>query len=264
MQRIFCTTDTHGCNKQLNTALRDASFDFDSDKLIHLGDITDRGPDSFGVVETLLKVKNLIAIRGNHDAAVLEFINTGYHSFGWMHGAYKTVMSYINAQDITYDEVSFAQKLSGISTNFAPKHMPESHRNFFKNQVRCYVDEQNRLFIHAGYDPMEPLEHQTDSTLYWDRDLVQGLAYTYEMGGSIDRYPDVNDFKRVFVGHTPTIVFKRHHDKLSPLWLPGGAPFNDAMYMGQLVNLDTGICFGNKLTLIDITDDDDHIIYTAT
>ena len=262
--RTFVTTDTHGCNKELNEVLSLANFDFNNDILVHIGDCTDRGPDSFGVIETLLKIKNLISIRGNHDEWMLQFITQGYHPSLNHNGVYKTFVSYMQSLELDYDEAHLVQKMSGISTNFSPKHMPTSHKNFFKNQRLYYVDDQNRLFVHAGFDPMEKIQHQNKQDLVWDRTLVQRLGERYEDGEVIDNFPDVNFFKRIFVGHTPTIIFKEKVDKVSPIWLPGGVPFSKPMYMGQLVNLDTGCCFGNHLSLIDITDDDNHILYQSS
>lgn len=261
MQRTFTTTDTHGCFKELRECLDLSGFRYDEDRLIHIGDITDRGPDSFLVVEELLKIKNLIAIRGNHDEWMLDFIKTSRHPSLNHNGVYKTILSYAQAQDMSYEDLYVNQKMSGISTNFEPRHMPKTHRDFFKNQINYYIDRENRLFVHAGYDPMELIETQHTNTLIWERDLVQGLARQLEVAGEVKNYPDVNNFKRIFVGHTPTIIFKKHHDKLSPLWLPGGVPYSEPMYMGQLVDCDTGCCFGGKLSLIDITDDDNHILY---
>jgi serine/threonine protein phosphatase 1 len=259
--RTFVTTDTHGCFKEFRQVLDAAQFKYDEDILIHLGDCTDRGPCSFHVIEELLKIKNLIAVRGNHDEYIRNFINTGYHP--WEHGSYKTVLSYVQALELTYEEVHVNQKMSGISTNFEPRHMPKSHRDFFINQIDYYIDKDNRLFVHGGYDPLEPFEQQTRMTFLWDRELIERQAYYLEMGSEPEKYPDVNDFKRVFIGHTPTIIFKMSVDKLSPIWLPGGVPFTEPMYMGQLVDLDTGCCFGNKLSLIDISDDENHILYQS-
>lgn len=260
--RTFVTTDTHGCNRELNETLDLAKFDFDNDILVHLGDCTDRGPDSFGVIETLLKIKNLIPVMGNHDVYFNDFIKGDYHA--WQHGSHKTVMSYFAGQNMSYPKYFVHQKLSGISTNFERKHIPQTHKDFFASQKAYHIDAENRLFVHAGYDPTQFIEVQSTTQLTWDRELVEHYASYIEDGKVVERFGDVNNFKRVFIGHTPTIIFKKRENKVSPLWLPGGIPFNEPMYMGQLVNLDTGCCFGNRLSLIDITDDENHILYQSS
>jgi serine/threonine protein phosphatase 1 len=262
--KIYVTTDSHGCNKELQEVLQLGGFNFNRDTLIHIGDCTDRGPDSYGVIETLLSIRNLISIQGNHDYYMKHFIETGYHP--WKHGSYKTVISYIDALELTYEEVSFVQKPGGVSTNFKPHHIPKSHRNFFLNQIPYYIDSQNRLFVHGGYDPLEVIEIQSSDSLTWDRELVERQAEYLEQGIEAPHYYDVNEFKRIFVGHTPTIVFKNrlNSNTLDADWLPYGTPFTKPMYMGQLVDIDTGCCFGGKLSLIDITDEDNHILYQSS
>jgi serine/threonine protein phosphatase 1 len=262
--RTFTTTDTHGCNEELRECLELAGFRYDKDVLIHIGDCTDRGPDSYGVIETLLSIKNLIAIRGNHDSYIETFIKTGYHP--WEHGSHHTLLSYINGLELPYPEIKvhYRGRSGGAISNFTAQHMPITHRNFFLHtQVDYYVDSQNRLFVHGGYDPMEKIEEQHSSFLSWDRELVQHLASFVENDKEPPAYADVNFFKRVFVGHTPTLVFKKFIDRAQPfkIWKPEDANFTEPMYMAQLVNLDTGCCFGGKLSVIDITDDDNHILY---
>ena len=244
--RIFVHSDTHGHNKELNEVLKLARFDFNRDTLIHIGDCVDRGPDSYNVIETLLKIKNLIAIQGNHDYYLLNFIETGYHP--WEHGSHKTAMSYAKNSDDSHN-ITFVQKMSGVSTNFNRSHIPESHKKFFRTQLPYYVDKTNRLFVHGGYEPMEPIETQSEQNLTWDRDLVEKLymLQSANIGNKLENYPDVNNFKRVFVGHTPTNYLQKGCVK--------------PMYLAQLVDIDTGRCFGGKLTLIDITDDNNHVLY---
>jgi len=263
--RIFVTTDSHGCNKELCEVLELSEFKRGVDTLIHIGDCTDRGPDSYGVIETLLSIPNLIAIQGNHDYHMKYFIETGYHP--WEHKSCKTIESYINSLELEAEGVYWTLKWKKhISTNFEPRHMPKTHRDFFLNQLPYYIDGQNRLFVHGGYDPMMKIEEQSPNFIIWDRDLVQHLGSFWEDNRPVSNYPDINCFKRVFIGHTPTITFKKktQDNKLDSNWLPSGALNTKPMYLGQLVNLDTGCVFGGKLSLIDITNDEEHILYQNT
>lgn len=220
MTKIFCTTDTHGCAYELRKALEMANFDYEKDTLIHLGDCIDRGPDSKGVIDLLLSIKNLIAVRGNHDDWLREYIDGGSHGSNWNHGASKTFVSYLENNTIV---------------------IPQSHKDFFKNQVNYYVDNQNRLFVHAGYNRYHIMQEQIGYILFWDRDL------TYKaLDCKKKRLSDINNFKRVFIGHETT---HRVNGSTVPI------------YAAQVVNLDTGVAYGGKLSLIDITDDSNHILY---
>jgi len=235
MKRTFVTSDTHGCYLQLHNCLVQANFDYDEDTLIHCGDIVDRGPDSKKVIDLLLQIKNLVALRGNHDEWMLEWINTGFHPGNWGHGGSATILSYIEPGE---------DKMIDI---------PETHKEFFRNQQKYYIDDQNRFFVHAGYNRDYLVDLQHESTFYWDRHLVMEMMSTSD---DVKKMWDANDFSRVFFGHTPTINWKDKNGK--PKTLP--------IYKAQYVQIDTGGCFKQfegKITLLDITDDANHILYQS-
>lgn len=217
--RTFVTTDTHGESERLKECLGKADFNYQEDTLIHLGDCVDRGPDSFGVVELLLSIKNLVAIRGNHDDWFNMYLKSGQHPAPGF--AQITIQSYI-------DNVA--------------NQIPKSHRDFFTNQINYFVDDKNRLFLHAGYMPFLRIKEQNDSSLFWDRELIEAVQDLKEG----ERYNDVNNFSEVFIGHTPTLSFGEKKDY--------------PVKLGQLWNLDTGGVFGGKITVLDITNEN-YIIY---
>jgi serine/threonine protein phosphatase 1 len=225
MSRIFVTTDTHGELEKLKDCLQQVNFNNEEDELIHIGDVVDRGPDSYGVVELLLSIKNLISIRGNHDEWMLTFINTNKHP----------AMGYFEATLRSY------HKGSGPTLR-----IPETHKEFFRRQVNYHIDKDNNLFVHAGINPYEFLQEQYEDDFYWDRELIR-RAMLLEDG---EKLMDVNGFKQIFIGHTPTISFKYHPENDKPI------------YAGQVIDCDTGGCFGGKISLIDITTDN-HILYQS-
>lgn len=226
--RTFVTTDTHGELEKFTSILKQANFNFEVDKLIHLGDCIDRGPESEGVVDLLLKVKNLISIRGNHDAWMLEFIESGIHP------------------GPTFFKETIASYQKGLDIAFTPDLISPAHKAFFKSQIDYYVDEQNRCFCHAGIRLDSLIQNQDSSEFYWDRDLVKKAM---PMRSSNEMLRDRNNFKQIFIGHTPTFN-----------WKEDGIPITTPIYAAQVVNLDTGGAYGYKLSLIDITTDQ-HVLY---
>src|SRR3954463_11457294 len=60
--RVYAVGDIHGCRNQLDRLMdaieADAQSWFGSKYLIFLGDYCDRGPDSKGVIDRLLKIGN--------------------------------------------------------------------------------------------------------------------------------------------------------------------------------------------------------------
>ena len=63
-QKLFVMTDLHGCSLAMNRLLK--HYDGQS-KVVFLGDAIDRGPDSFGVIKTLIDL-DAICLLGNHES----------------------------------------------------------------------------------------------------------------------------------------------------------------------------------------------------
>ena len=64
--RDFIIGDLHGCLSQLNELLAHVGFNPTTDRLFSVGDLIDRGPDSFGCFQ-LLNQPWFHAVRGNHE-----------------------------------------------------------------------------------------------------------------------------------------------------------------------------------------------------
>lgn len=237
-QRTFVATDTHGYAAELKNCLEQAEFDYKVDKLIHLGDVVDRGPDSKGVVDLLLSIDNRVCVRGNHDEVFRKWIYTGRHDFQWLQGGQQTIDSYVGKQ------ARYMTKLD----------IPKTHIEFFDTQVSYYVDDQNRLFVHGGYDRHTLISEQDPHQLFWNRELFGYAANVEEfVSESPIRLFDVNKFSRVFIGHTTTTDLVNDDGSIKTV----------PLYGGQVVGLDTGKCYGGKISLIDITDDAAHVLYQA-
>lgn len=70
--RDFVVGDIHGCFNTLNSLLEQAGFDPQHDRLLSVGDLVDRGPDSATVLTWLAKPW-LYAVRGNHEQMAIDF-----------------------------------------------------------------------------------------------------------------------------------------------------------------------------------------------
>lgn len=69
--RDFVVGDIHGHTDLLEIMLRDVAFDGEKDRLISVGDLIDRGPDSLGALEYLEKPW-FYCVRGNHEDLLIE------------------------------------------------------------------------------------------------------------------------------------------------------------------------------------------------
>ena len=216
--KTYIIADIHGHYDKLLACLQFVNFDYENDKLIQLGDVVDRGPDSYMCIEELLKIKNLIAIQGNHDECWLKSLLKGEPEQGllWRQGAKETYQSYLK---------------HGVN--------PEIHLQFFINQVKFYIDEERRYFVHGGFNRHYAIDKQLDNTVYtWDRDLFsQALSYK-NMTEEAKKYPFKihGKPKEIFIGHTPTIYWD--------ITIP--------MKAANIWNLDTGCGKGGLLTIMDL------------
>ncbi|RYF96493.1 MAG: serine/threonine protein phosphatase [Chitinophagaceae bacterium] len=222
MQRTIVIGDIHGALKALNGLMSEIKPTTD-DLFIFLGDYVDGWPDSAQVVEFLLDFRNTNKcrfIRGNHDVWCENWLNGAKAEPIWLqHGGKATIESYQNLPD---------------------DHKPD-HRDFFAALENYIIDDQNRLFIHAGFSSMDGPAGEFKNGMYsWDRSLwEQALKLeqtsALEPGGFPEKYKLFNE---VFIGHTPTIFYQID------------TPFKAL----NVINIDTGAGFNGKLSAMDIND----------
>jgi serine/threonine protein phosphatase 1 len=151
----FAIGDIHGCLDKL-TELLDQCRRFAKGRpstFIFLGDYIDRGPNSRGVVQTVLDMKvaepnRVIALAGNHED-LLSLTDTSAGMGRWLaNGGGATLRSYA----VT-----------------SPKDLPADHVAFLRD-LPTYHDDGRRLFVHAGVRPGIPLDQQTRDDLLWIRE----------------------------------------------------------------------------------------------
>ena len=167
--------DLHGAYKAMIQCLSKAQFDYDRDTLIFLGDVADGWSQVPECIEEFLKIKNLVALKGNHDTWFENFLRSGEKPEEWlMQGGVITVNAY-------------RDRVNLIS----------SHLKFLEKTLPYYLDEKKRLFVHAGFNPNLPVE-KTDSPeedYYWSREIFKR---------SFDGPVQPELYKEIYIGHTPT------------------------------------------------------------
>jgi serine/threonine protein phosphatase 1 len=116
-------------------------------RLVFLGDYVDRGPDSRGVVEILMKITNRglnpVFLSGNHEIGLLAFLSgrLSFLEYAWMCGL-STIRSYIGkANEDVRSELVAA--------------MPGPHYEFLTN-CKPFFETDQFVASHAGINPAYP------------------------------------------------------------------------------------------------------------
>jgi serine/threonine protein phosphatase 1 len=206
--KTFVIGDIHGAYQALLQCLERSKFDRNKDRLICLGDVCDRNKNVKECIDELLTIPNCVYVLGNHDAWALEWAMSGKKPKGWWdQGGSLTVMSY---------------KDTG---------MPKKHIRFLSEAHLYFVDE-NRLFVHGGFDPDCSLADTPKETFIWDRSFLEKAQEFHHI------FPEwrYGDYDEIFLGHNPTINFgKSEPQKYCNVW-----------------DLDTGAGWGARLTIMDV------------
>jgi len=218
--RLFAVGDVHGCKAELDIILNhlvEKEKLTQNDQLVFIGDYIDRGPDSPGVIQTLIEFKKKFPrtefLRGNHEDMLIGYLygETGMSScspnrrFGGLFGN----MFFYNGGNETatqYDpDIHFSEAI------------PHDHKKFILN-CKLIIDTPNAYFVHAGFENFKkvPLEEQVLGCVTWMR--FPFLHAQCKFG------------KTVVHGHTPT-------ERLHWITTKNGA---------DQVNLDTGCVYHGK------------------
>lgn len=230
--KTFVVGDLHGSHKGLVQCLERSGFNNKIDTLISLGDIVDGWSETYECVDELLKIKNLISIRGNHDSIFFHWLVRGVHMFSWAQGANHVAESYIKHSD--REDVFIKPANGAYITNLTKYDVPLTHFNFFKNQLDFHIDEKNRGFVHGGFTDPRGLGFEDGDTYHWDRELWEFLSLGFEKGVPHQQCAVYNE---VFIGHTPTLII----NKTIPVT------------RGRVTNMDTGGGWiGGRVSIMNI------------
>lgn len=147
MSRYIAISDIHGELSKLESVLSKIELR-DDDIFVFLGDYIDRGPDSKGVIERVIKQSNThkcVYLIGSHEYAFLHSDDKYFNSLFQNFGGQETVKSYGSFENIY-----------------------KTHKTFFDNLKYYYLTDKY-LFVHAGINPDLPLEEQSEQDLVYIR-----------------------------------------------------------------------------------------------
>lgn len=172
--------DVHGNRAALDDLLGRLGSELQSgDTVVFLGDYIDRGPDTRGCIESILRLRsagrvNVVTLAGNHEDWLLRTIRDP-HRHSWLIGmdGFDTIASYSRA---AADVLRCAADAAGprLIMDELPlpygeflTAVPPDHLAFLQS-LRLVHRADGAIFVHGGLDPaVKALEEQSREALLW-------------------------------------------------------------------------------------------------
>ncbi|MEI6346425.1 MAG: metallophosphoesterase family protein [Bacteroidota bacterium] len=223
--RKWVIPDIHGCCKTLISLVENKIQPTKDDVLIFLGDYIDRGPDSKGVIDYLIRLQQsdipVICLLGNHEEAMLNAYSkelNNNQSFSLFGKKNKALNFWMNIGGDTTLESFKVKKVSQI---------PESYFTWIKN-LQLYYESEKHIVVHAGFNFNCDEPFLDTSAMTTVRDFEVDLIKTNQ--------------RKIVHGHVQLsldfIKFSIQDDKMTFIGLDNGCVHQKRIGMGNLLALD--------------------------
>ncbi|HKU73291.1 MAG TPA: metallophosphoesterase family protein [Pyrinomonadaceae bacterium] len=227
--RTFVVGDIHGRCAQLLNLLDMLPRDQETDTLVLLGDLIDRGADAPGCVSHVMKLcrenpERVICLRGNHEQMLMDFVDG--QSNMWLTpvvGGERTFEQYTGRPVKVDSEKDLDEMREVFARSFPAEQLA------FLEELPFYYEDEFALYVHAGLDEGKHPSESSPMSLLWMRDM--------------DFYKHYHGKPCVF-GHTPT-----------PLLPLRGRLGRHGIYISHsAIGLDTGYNHQSPLSCLSLPD----------
>lgn len=150
-ERTIAIGDIHGCAGALTELLRQIDPQ-PADTIVTLGDYVNRGPDTRGVIDQLLTLRDrcrLVTLVGNHDEVLLDVLDG-------------------RADKQRFIKMGGQATLDSYGPDSSVAYLPPSHIAFLRS-CRTHFETATHLFAHANYAPNLRLGQTDGFTLIWPK-----------------------------------------------------------------------------------------------
>ena len=180
----YCVSDIHAEYGLFLKMLEEIGFT-DSDRLIVLGDIIDKGPDSVKLLKYISKMPNASVIIGNHEYTFLKLYA------GLMH-------------ESPEDFEPVLKELQGYFPGDG--HLLDWETVDWLESRPYFIEEKDYICVHAGVpidsnNKVLPIQQATREQLVYDRNFKNPKL-------------EIKDSKCVLFGHTPTSYILNGESKI--------------------------------------------------
>lgn len=191
-KRVYVIGDIHGRLDLLENLYTQIEADMASHAsgeniVVHLGDYIDRGENSRGVIEFLLKKKNqynCIFLRGNHEQGLLKSLKDP-----------KELFYRIQALSLSYGIENATARDPQDNLADLKKHIPHEHIEFLEQTVISKIIG-DYLFVHAGLNPSKEFEEQAEEDMLLIRDefLKSDKDFSHKVVFGHSVFEEVKDY----------------------------------------------------------------------
>lgn len=178
----YVISDIHGDFKAFENVLKQANFS-DKDTLYVLGDIIDRGEDSYKNFDYITKHNNIKMLRGNHECWFLDF----WDVVQWAPvNTFKGIYNLARINELNY-HYGLTKTITSIAKECGAENVYDVMKNkmipYFKALPLYYTVEVNGkkyVLVHAGLDFNLDLDKQTQEMVAFNREPFNSLDIQYK------------------------------------------------------------------------------------
>lgn len=192
--------------------------------VVHVGDIVDRGPETASTIEYLRlgieQGEDWIVLKGNHDRMFYNFMQTGDITDPCLTPSLNWLNPRLGGGSTlaSYGVETDAGLPTKALHDQALELVPKEHITFLSTRP-SWLRMEDVIFVHAGIRPMVPMNEQSENDLLWIRNGFLDYTKPHEA--------------LIVHGHTAVKV---------------------PTHYGNRVNIDTGVAYGGRLSVIVIDD----------
>ena len=263
---IWAIGDIHGYASSLSPLLNHIG-EFNTKRVIYLGDYIDRGPEPKKVIDMVLERKwDTVTLLGNHEMMLLNSLAGGEQGhkavFTWSQNGYETTLRSFGAGDVDSLNKILEKKYLDFFSSLSLFHT----ETFSSGNKSVSI-----LFSHAGPFLDFPLDEQLKiknfedfSNYLQEKKLTPDQSCLWNNDEQLQESMSAWGQNLLIHGHMRT-QYRRNRNRLqygkkgkeynfdlldipNPLYFPGGAAVSS-------LDIDTGIDIGGKLTAVGFSPD---------
>ena len=166
--RVMAVGDVHGQYDKLKKLMRKIKFDPAQDKLIFLGDLIDRGPESLQCFDYVMHLQkqhpeSVIYLMGNHEREMLDY----YDALAKTKDELDVRLLNRTSQWLVYGGDKTLPQLQKLGAKALQNRLD------YARNLPLYYRMGDFYFCHAGVKPGVPLDQQQE------KDLICSRAYAH-------------------------------------------------------------------------------------